>query len=69
MILIDSVYKKNENYYTKVFSEKYDFNKDIEIYSHNSYYVDSREEYYDKKFIDLFLEIIRKIWWIYFLKR
>ena len=57
----DSVYRKDENYYPKVFLEKYIFNKDIKIYSNNSYYVDSDEEYYDKKCIDLFLESIRKI--------
>ena len=39
VILIDSVYKENENYYPKVFLEKYNFNKDIEIFSNNSYYV------------------------------
>ena len=38
--------KKNENYYPKVFLEKYDFDKDIKkIYSNNSYYVDCNEEY------------------------
>ena len=37
--MIDSVYKENENYYPKVFLEKYNFNKDIEIFSNNSYYV------------------------------
>ena len=40
--------------------EKYNFNKDIEVYSNNSYYADSDEEY-DEKFIDLFSETIRKI--------
>ena len=49
--------------------EKYNFNKDIEVYSNNSYYADSDEEYYDEKFIDLFLETIRKIWSIYFQKK
>ena len=48
--------------------EKYNFNKDIEVYSNNSYYADSDEEY-DEKFIDLFLETIRKIWSIYFSKK
>ena len=37
VILINSVYKKNEFYYPKVFLEKYYFDKDIEIYSDNSY--------------------------------
>ena len=41
--------------------EKYYFNKDIEIYSNNSYYVEPDEEYYDEKCIDLFLETIRKV--------
>ena len=58
----DSVYqKKIENYYPKVFLEEYDFNKDTEIYSNNSYYVDSDEEYYDEECIDLFLETLTKI--------
>ena len=49
--------------------EKYNVNKDIEVYSNNSYYADSDEEYDDEKFRDLFLETIRKIWWIYFSKK
>ena len=40
--------KKIETYYPKVFLEKYNFNKDIDICSNNSYYVDSDEEYYMK---------------------
>ena len=44
-----------------MFLEKYNFNKDIEIYSNNSYYVDSDEEYYDEEYVDLFLETIRKM--------
>ena len=40
--------------------EKYYFNNDIEIYSNNSYYVESDKEYYDKKCIDLFLATIKK---------
>ena len=68
--MIDSVYKKKKkNYYPKVFLEKYNFNKDIEIYSNNSYYVDSDEEYYDEEYVDLFLETIRKMRWIYFFKK
>ena len=31
-----------------------------EIYSNNSYYVESDEEYYDEKCIDLILETVRK---------
>ena len=64
--MVDSVYKKNENYYPRVFLEKYDFNKDVDIYSDNSYYVDSDEEYYHEKWRDFFLETIGKIWWIFF---
>ena len=37
--MIDSVYRKDENYYPKVFLEKYN--------SNNSYSVDSDEEYFD----------------------
>ena len=33
VILIDLIFKKNENCYPKVFLEKYDFNKDIDIYT------------------------------------
>ena len=56
------IYRKDENYYLKVFLEKYNF------HSNNFYYEDSAEKCYDEKCIDLFLETIRKIWWIYFLK-
>ena len=45
--MIDSVYRKDENYYPKVFLEKYNFNDDIEIYPDNSYNGDSHEEYSD----------------------
>ena len=41
----------------------YNINKNIEIYSNDSYYVDSNEEYYNGKCIVLFLKTIRKIWW------
>ena len=61
VISIDSVYEKNENYYLKVFLEKYNFSKDIEIYFNKSYYADSDKECYDEKRIDLFLETIRRI--------
>ena len=61
--------KKNENYYPRVFLEKYDFNKDVDIYSDNSYYVDSDEENYREKWRDFFLEAIGKIWWIYLKKK
>ena len=43
--MIDSANEKDEDYYPKMFLEKYSFNKDIEINSNNSYYVDSDEEY------------------------
>ena len=50
VILIDSFHWKDEAYYSKVFLEKYNFNKDIEIHSNNNpYYVDSDEEYFDEK--------------------
>ena len=39
VILIDSVYRKDENYYPKVILEKYNYN--------GSYNVDSDEEYSD----------------------
>ena len=45
---------------TKVLLEKYNFNKDIEIYSSNFYYVYSDKES-NEKCIDLFKEKIRKI--------
>ena len=39
-----------------MFLEKFDFDKDIEIYSNNSYYVDSDEEHYEtiKKYDEFF---------------
>ena len=45
--MIDSIYRKYENCYPKLFLEKYNFNGDKEIYSDNSYNVDSDEEYPD----------------------
>ena len=45
--MIDSVYRKDGNYYTKVFLEKCNFNNEIEIYSDDSCNVDSDEEYSD----------------------
>ena len=57
LILIDSVYRKDKNYYPKVLLEKYNsiiietkmsnFDNDIEIYSDESYNVDSDREYSD----------------------
>ena len=54
-ILIDSIYRKDENYYLEVFLEKYYFIKDIEIFCSNS-----DEEYYDEECINLFLETLKK---------
>ena len=51
-----------------MFPEKYNSNRDIEIYPNNSYYAGSDDEYYDEKCKDLLLETTEKIWWIYFLK-
>ena len=48
VILIDSVYRKDENYCPKGFLEKYNFNDDIEICSDESYNVDSDDS--EKKF-------------------
>ena len=47
MILIDSVYIKDENYYPKVFLEKYNFIEELEIYFYDSYKVGYDEEYFD----------------------
>ena len=94
VILIDSVYRKDKNYYPKLLLEKYNsiiietkmsnFDNDIEIYSDESYNVDSDREYSDGtgdsdkensngkiqikeiKCINLLLEKVIKIWWIYF---
>ena len=55
VILIDSIYRKDENYYPKVFLEKYYFFEDIEIYFSNS-----DEEYYDEECINLFLKSFEK---------
>ena len=61
VILIDLVYKKNENYYCKKILETCNFNKDKENCSNNSYCVDYDEEYYHVKCVDLILETTRKI--------
>ena len=55
--MIDSVYRKDKNYYPQVFLEKYNFvvvekkmsnlNDDIEIYSDDCYNEVSDEEYSD----------------------
>ena len=49
IILIESIYSKDENYYSKVILEKYYFIEDIEFFCSNS-----DEEYYDEKCINLF---------------
>ena len=51
--MIDSIYRKDENYYPKVFLEKCYFIEDIEIYCSNS-----DEEYSDEECINLFLETL-----------
>ena len=53
--MIDSIYRKEANYYTKVFIEKYYFIEDIEISCNNS-----DEECYDEECINLFLETLKK---------
>ena len=45
--MIDSVYRKDEKYYPKVFLEKYNFNDTIEVYSDNSYNIDTYQDYSD----------------------
>ena len=53
--MIDSIYRKDENYYPKVFLGKYYFIEDIEIYCSNS-----DAEYYDEECINLFLKTLKK---------
>ena len=48
--LVDSIYRDDENYYPKVFLEKYYFIDNIEIYCSNS----------DEECINLFLEAFNK---------
>ena len=54
IILIDSIYRKDENSYPKVFVEKYYFIEDIQIFRSNS-----DEEYCDEECINLFLETLQ----------
>ena len=54
LVLIDSIYRKLENYYLKVILEKHYFIEDIEIYCSND------EEYYDEGCIIFFLETLKK---------
>ena len=53
--LIGSIYRKGENYYPKVFLEKYYFIEEIEIFCSNS-----DKKFYDEKCINLFLETLKK---------
>ena len=55
IILIDSIYRKDENYYPKVFLEKYYFIEGIENWCSN---ID--EKYYDEECIHLFLGTRKK---------
>ena len=48
--MIDSVYRKDKSYYSKVFLEKYYFIKDIEIYYSNS----------DEEYINSFYKVLKK---------
>ena len=50
-MLIDSIYRKDENYYPKVALEKYYFIEDIKNFCSNS-----DEEYYEKECINFFLK-------------
>ena len=53
--MIDSIYRKDENYYPKVFLEKYNLIEDREINCSNF-----DKEYYVEKCINLFLETLKK---------
>ena len=55
MILIDVIYRKDENYYPKVFLEKYYIIEHIEFFCSNS-----EEQYYDEEYITLFLGTHKK---------
>ena len=54
--MIDSVYRKDQNYYSKVFLEKYYFIEDMKIYCSNS-----DEEYHDEECTNLFFDIFFRI--------
>ena len=56
--MIDSIYRKDENYYPKVFWESYNFNDYVEIYSDEEYSDDSDNKIQISKIkcIDLYLE-------------
>ena len=73
MILVDSVYEKDKNYYPQVFLEKYNrvvwkekekyfITDDIDIYSADSDDSDEKTEMKKIKFIDSFLKETRIIW-------
>ena len=53
--MIDSIYRKDEQYYPKVFLEKYSFIEDKELYCSNS-----DDENYDEEYINLFLKTLKK---------
>ena len=54
VILIDSVYRKDENDYPKLFLEEYHFIEDIEICCSRS-----DRQYYDEELVNLFLETLK----------
>ena len=56
--MIDLIFRKDENYYPKVFLENYDFNDYVEIYLDEEYCDDSDEKIQMNKikYIDLHLE-------------
>ena len=56
--MIDSIYRKDENYYPKVFWESYNFNDYVKIYSDEEYSDDSDNKIQISKIkcIDLYLE-------------
>ena len=58
VILIDSIYRKDENYYLKVLLENNNFNDCIGIYSDDKYSDDTNEKIKMNKIkcIDLYLE-------------
>ena len=47
VMLVDLIYRKDENYYPKVLLVKYYFTEDIETYCSNS-----DEEYYDEEYMN-----------------
>ena len=55
ILLIDLIYRRNEDCYSKVFLEKYYFIEDIEFFC-----INSDEEYYNEKCAYLFLETLKK---------